>query len=262
VAGALPNLRFLAGGSTEFIEKAIDGCHVFLFGNRSAQARQVQFEPQAVGLAAIWDAWTGKTQRLTPAAGPHGVAYSFALPIGEIRFVVIAPAVQPVGALTADWHMDAMRDWPTSIVELGSKGWHLIVHGQSAGAHPVNLELEMKNLSDWATLPQLRDVSGEGGYTTDLQVDPGWLAPGRRLWLDLGEQHDAAIVEINSVIIAAPVCAPFLVVMTQALKPGSNVVKVPVITTPNNSVAMLGAGGFGLHPAGLVGPVWLRMGIE
>ena len=257
-----PNLTFLNEASTPFLEKAIGDQRVFFFGNLEDEEKEVAFRTRTIGNAELWDSWTGGTKRLCARRAGGAEDISFKLAPHETRMVVIDPTkivdASCDGAGSAFAMAQAER--PSPVMEVGTGGWALHVSGQGAGGRPIDMDLQLRALTDWTTMPQLHDLSGEGRYTTTFMVDPAWLRADRQYWLDLGDVRDAAVVQINDRAIPVPVAEPFKVDVTGALKPGQNNLVVDVVNTPNNSYAATTPGYYGFRPAGLMGPVWLKIG--
>ena len=59
--------------------------------------------------------------------------------------------------------------------------------------------ITMDQLSDWSQSsdPGVKYFSGIGTYTTTVQASPDWFRTGARLWLDLGDVKNLAVVSVN-----------------------------------------------------------------
>jgi hypothetical protein len=71
--------------------------------------------------------------------------------------------------------------------------------------------------------------SGTGVYTKTIQVPSGWLIPGAKLWLDLGNVKNIAEVSVNGKPLGVVWKPPFRVDATAALKAGANDLEIRVI---------------------------------
>lgn len=91
--------------------------------------------------------------------------------------------------------------------------------------------------------------SGTGIYTRTVELAPEDLA-GRRVRLDLGEVHDLAEVTVNGTTLPVAYWAPYVVDVTDALRPGVNTIEVAVTNTLANERNQN-------RPSGLAGPVSL-----
>lgn len=134
------------------------------------------------------------------------------------------------------------------------------------------------SLSDWTKHgdPGVRYYSGRAVYqkTFDYTPSAAGASAGGRVWLDLGEVRDVAVVRVNGREVATLWIAPWRVDVTAALQPGANTLEVEVINPWNNrlvgdlalppaqrrtslSLATVKARA-PLIPAGLLGPVTLQ----
>jgi hypothetical protein len=93
--------------------------------------------------------------------------------------------------------------------------------------------------------------SGSGVYRTSLSVTKAQLE-ARKLLLDLGEVREIAQVTVNGVLLPRALWAPYVVDVTDALRPGTNTVEVRVTNTLLNRRSKTPP------PSGLLGPVTLR----
>ena len=89
----------------------------------------------------------------------------------------------------------------------------------------------MDQLSDWSlnTDPGVKYFSGIGTYTKTVQASPDWFKKGVRLWIDLGEVKNLAVVSVNGKRVGEPWHSPFRVEVSTALKPGENEVTIQVV---------------------------------
>jgi hypothetical protein len=71
--------------------------------------------------------------------------------------------------------------------------------------------------------------SGTGTYRKTVQAPAGWFESGAKLWLDLGDVKNIAVVAINGKELGTYWKAPFRVDVTSALKPGANLLEIKVI---------------------------------
>jgi (4-O-methyl)-D-glucuronate---lignin esterase len=90
--------------------------------------------------------------------------------------------------------------------------------------------LTFDRLASWSTNADagVKYFSGTATYTTTIQADPAWFAPGDHQWLDLGDVQNLADVSVNGANLGIVWKKPFRVDITSAAKPGANVVEVKV----------------------------------
>jgi (4-O-methyl)-D-glucuronate---lignin esterase len=91
--------------------------------------------------------------------------------------------------------------------------------------------ITMTQLSDWSHSenPGVKYFSGMGTYTTTLQASPNWFKTGARLWIDLGDVKNLAVVTVNGKELGETWHAPYRVDATAPLKPGTNQITIKVV---------------------------------
>ncbi|MFJ4467683.1 glycosylhydrolase-like jelly roll fold domain-containing protein [Streptomyces sp. NPDC089424] len=119
--------------------------------------------------------------------------------------------------------------------------WTLTLHQD--GAQPV-----VRPLGSWSDIARL--FSGTATYTKDVTLDASVLA-GRRIQLDLGAVREVAEVTVNGTTLPPVLWTPYVVDVTEALRPGTNHLAVRVSNTLSNERNKP-------LPSGLMGPVFLR----
>jgi hypothetical protein len=88
-------------------------------------------------------------------------------------------------------------------------------------------------------------------------VKEAWLAPGRKVYLDLGIVKEIAAVRVNGQSAGVLLWAPYRLEITKLLKTGANRLEIGVTNTLANRY---GQGRLGLREksaSGLLGPVRL-----
>lgn len=93
---------------------------------------------------------------------------------------------------------------------------------------PVSVRID--KFASWteSTDPAVRYFSGTALYKDTLRASDSSLAPGRQLWLDLGEVREIATVIVNGKPVATLWYPPFRVRIDQALHAGENTVEIEV----------------------------------
>jgi alpha-L-rhamnosidase/Glycosyl hydrolases family 2, sugar binding domain/F5/8 type C domain len=117
-------------------------------------------------------------------------------------------------------------------------------------AFPPNLgapaETDVPALESWTQItdPGIKYFSGTATYRKQLDAPQGWFQSGAKVMLDLGAVKEMAEVEINGKPIGGILWRPpFEVDVTQALKPGSNEIRVKVTNLwPNRMIGDLQPG--------------------
>jgi hypothetical protein len=90
--------------------------------------------------------------------------------------------------------------------------------------------ITMNALTDWSqnANPGVKYFSGVATYTNTVQASPDWIGSGGKLWLDLGDVKNLAVVSVNGQEVGEVWHAPYRLDVTSALKPGANEIKVQV----------------------------------
>ncbi|MEK7403905.1 MAG: glycosylhydrolase-like jelly roll fold domain-containing protein, partial [Acidobacteriota bacterium] len=115
----------------------------------------------------------------------------------------------------------------------------------------------------------VRYFSGVATYRKQLEIPRGFFGDGLRLFLDLGEVHVIARVRLNGREMGICWTRPYRLEITEAAKPGANLLEVEVANTWSNRLtgdAQPNAAGLTrtnvrwsattpLLPSGLLGPV-------
>ena len=91
--------------------------------------------------------------------------------------------------------------------------------------------ITMDELSDWSHSQDqgVKYFSGVGTYTKSVQASPEWFKKGARMWIDLGDVKNLAVVTVNGKEIGETWHAPYRVDATSALKPGANEITIKVV---------------------------------
>jgi hypothetical protein len=136
--------------------------------------------------------------------------------------------------------------------------------------------VQVNRLKSWTELnlpPEAQAFAGTATYATDFDLDK--LPDGARAELDLGQVEVIAKVELNGQSVGTAWAPPYRLDSTRFLKPGVNHLKVEVTNTWFNRLAYDAGlpeknrktwtingpgGGSPLKPAGLLGPVTVRLG--
>ena len=173
-------------------------------------------------------------------------------PLGKsLRVQVLAESAEPI-ALTATYRgrsVSRSLDRSEGLTPVTVEGpWQFRLEG---GDKPA----AERPLGNWTD--EFPIFSGTGWYEKEIDVPKEWLAPGRKVFLDLGVVKEIANVKVNGKSEGVRLWSPFRVEITQFLKPGSNRLEIGVTNTLANR---FGQGRPGLPekpPSGLIGPVRL-----
>lgn len=245
----------------QFAHRKLPDVDIYFVDNRSDQAASFDATFRVKGKQPeLWRAETGSAEpaSFTQSAGrttvplqlePWGAVFVvFAKPTAKASEVLPKAVETPVATVAGPWKVAFQpgRGAPDSIA--------------------------MNELSDWSRSDDsgVKYFSGAGTYTTTVQVSPESLKGGARMYLDLGDVKNLAVVSINGKEVGEVWHAPYRADVTSVLKPGGNEIAIKVVNSWVNRLIgdeQPGAAKFTfadvepyranspLLPSGLLGPV-------
>ena len=272
-----PDFRFESaapGADLDFTHRSAPGAEIYFVRNKTPHWADVQAEFRVKGRQPeLWDAATGE-HRDQPAYEftAQGTKLPLRLePQGAI-FVVFRRPARPSAAPPA---LPAPAPQVLSI----PGPWKLSFVSGPAAPEPVRLT----QLRSWTASPDPKEkyFSGLAEYETEFSLPSAWLTPGRTARLDLGDLWAVAEVSLNGRDLGVVWKRPFTAEATNALRPGTNKLKIRVANNWVNRLVgdaqpgapphaartnVLTTGGANprpwkdveLHESGLLGPVRLE----
>ena len=245
----------------EFVHRKLEDGDIYFVDNRSDKPAVVDATFRVAGKQPeLWHAETAKTEAPSFSAADGRTSVPLSLePWGTVFVVFRKP--------TAETHHVIAPVTETLLATL-SGPWKLAF--QPGRGAPESIEME--SLSDWSKNadPGVRYFSGIGTYSKVVDVPAAWLSSSEKLWLDLGDVKNLAVVTINGNRVGEAWHTPYKVDITQALHAGKNEVRIEVINAWVNRLIgdqQPGAAKFtfaDIHPykatspllaSGLLGPV-------
>ena len=222
----------------------------------------------AVEVAALMKSM-GRPDRLLPSRavrlviGPKGEVERTFWASGKYRFANASGRTETVKVTGIPSPMEVVGPWE-------------VVFQPPQGA---SKQRSLDTLIDWTSHSDdaVRHFAGKATYRKTFEL-PASMA-GKRLCLDLGKLHDVATVRLNGREVATLWMAPWQVDISEVAKAGENVLEIEVVNTWYNRLAgdmklpedarttYLRAPSAvpinaTLKPAGLLGPVTIRAGVE
>jgi Glycosyl hydrolases family 2, sugar binding domain len=93
--------------------------------------------------------------------------------------------------------------------------------------------ITMNELSDWSHSddPGVRYFSGVGTYKKSVQAPSRWFRKGSRLWIDLGDVKNLAVITVNGKNLGQVWHTPYRLDVTSALRPGENEITIEVVNS-------------------------------
>lgn len=262
---ATPDFRVLAadeGADLRFAHRVSAEGDFYFLTNQSGRAieARVDFRVGDRG-PELWDATSG---RIAPApvfsAEAGRTALTLALAAGDSVFVVFrharpagwAQSVTRNGAalaipspawLAADGRLAAREggDYRVTLSDGSERSLHLapppapvelrgawkVSFAAPRHAPPARTLSALGSLTEQSD-PAVKYFSGIASYETDFTIDAATLAPGRRVFLDLGEVHDLARLTLNGRPLTILWRAPFVVDISATVRAGANTLRVEV----------------------------------
>ena len=195
----------------------------------------------------------------------HVTACSTGHAVREGSSIVVVDA--PGEATTCMFSDGQQRKAGVSPRTLDLTRWHLQVD-ETTPTGPRHHDLENTSLTDWRSIPELRDAVGRATYSTTFELAPDWAADkGRETLLSVGEVAGAMQLKVNGHLVTEQTTGFGRWAVGMWLHTGTNTITVRLDTTLLNRMAALQATGDAryqtgptpLQPAasGLLGPVTL-----
>jgi hypothetical protein len=242
---------------------------IYFISNQLGQEQTLQIYFRVAGKAPeIWDPVTGEIiTSISFSNNEHRTQLPVQLPPFGSLFIVFrnqapAPAARPAGK---------NRITTTSIDTLDN-AWTVNFDPHFGGPSKT---VQFDKLQDWTTNADsaIKYYSGTASYSQQFFFKKP--ANNKRIWLDVGEVANIATVYVNGVNCGVAWTAPYRVDITNALREGSNDVKIEVTNTWANrligdqflpaekritwTTAPFRLKGKPLLKAGLLGPVTLNI---
>ncbi len=204
----------------EFVHRRLNDVDIYFVDNRSDREAAINAKFRVAGKQPeLWHAETGITEPVSfeIADGrttvplrlePWGTVFViFAKPTTETSHVAPAAKETNLATVSGPWKVGFQPD---------------------RGA-PESITLN--ELSDWSKNadPGVKYFSGIATYKNTVQAAPDWFRDGARLWLDLGDVKNLAVVKVNGQEVGQAWHAPYRLDVTGALKPGANEIEVQVV---------------------------------
>jgi hypothetical protein len=243
--------------------KLADG-DLYFVDSRNDKAQSLDASFRVTGLVPeLWHAETGRSEAVAWRVEGRRTVVPLSLGPWEAVFVVFRKPTQARAGTPAATHGEPLAtldgNWQVSF---------------QTGRHaPATAELPLGSWSDNSD-EGIRYFAGTGTYSRALDVKPGWLGKGVRLWLDLGEVHELAEVIVNGKSLGVAWRPPYRIDIAPALHGGKNTLEIAVTDLWVNrlirdaqpdvkdaftfTVPKFYKGKEPLVPSGLIGPVKLE----
>ena len=229
IADALASLKVAADfeytkpqADTElaYVHRKLAGGDVYWVSHRNARAEDVEATFRVEGKAPeLWHADSGTVEPASYRTAEGRTIVSLTLQPNDAVFVVFRKAATAPSRAIAK-----PVETKLSTVE-GS--WD-VAFQPNRGA-PATITLPA--LVSWHEHadPGVKYFSGTGTYTKTIQAPADWFQAGAKVWLDLGDVKNIAVVSVNGKPLGTYWKVPFRVDATAALKPGANTLEIKVV---------------------------------
>lgn len=251
--------------------RAGDGFDIYFVSNQRNEERELAVSLRVSELRPeIWDPVTGDQRNEMEYRIINGRSV---IPLklagnGSV-FIVFRKTRTRTPVLWPGKNVDFFLNQPDTI----NHAWTVSFESTAGGpSQPVVFE----QLSDWSTNTdnRIRYYSGTAVYNTVFDWDTSRV--GKRIWLNVGKVYNMASVYVNGKSCGVAWTAPYRVDITNAIRPGSNELRIEVSNTWANrlkgdlllpekeritfTTSPLWLKDKPLLPAGLLGPVTLKIG--
>jgi hypothetical protein len=202
-----------------FVHRRLSDGDVYYLSNRTERAENIDATFRVSGKRAeLWHADTGITEPVSYRIENGRTSVPLRLDPNESVFVVFR---EPVSSASAA--VPARRETPVATVE---GPWDVRFSPDLGGP----AQTTFARLASWTenSDPGVKYYSGTATYTKTIDALAAWFQNGQRLTLDLGEVRELAEVSVNGQALGIAWHPPYRVDITNALKPGANMLEIKV----------------------------------
>ncbi|PVG81458.1 hypothetical protein DDE18_18430 [Nocardioides gansuensis] len=249
----------------------------FLVNNESGEPVRTTATFPVSGTPELWDPATGATDPFPAytAAARTTNAELVLEPYETVAVVFREPVASPTHLTSSPLEVVEVTDSPAGMTATvaadqagswtltGVRGGRQVRGTATLGEAPAPIALDgnwsvrldragaetlQRPLGSWTAIDPR--FSGSATYTREVELSTADV-DGRRMLLDLGGVRDLAVVTVNGTRLPTALWSPYVVDVTDAVRPGLNTIEVKVINTLANERNKI-------LPSGLLGPVSLR----
>jgi hypothetical protein len=209
-----------SGSNIEFAHRKLNDGDIYFVDNRSDHKEAFDATFRVAGKQPeLWRAETGTTEAVSFKVVDGRTTLPLSLePWGTVFVVFRNPTSE-----TSHTVPEVMETRVTTI----DGPWDVAFQPGRGAPNSIT----MAELSDWShnDSPGVKYFSGVGTYTKTIQASPQWFRKGSKMWIDLGDVKNLAVVTVNGKEIGETWHAPYRVDVTSALKPGANEITIKVV---------------------------------
>jgi hypothetical protein len=205
------------------VHRKLDDGELYFVDNRKPRAEQLEATFRVTGkVPELWDAATGTTRAVSYKTEGGRTRVPLALDPDGTVFVVFRKAAVAASAEVAEPVLKPVA----SLHEALNSNW-TVSFEPNRGA-PA--KIDFARLSSWSEddRASVKYFSGTATYAKTVDVGAEVLAPGKRVWFELGDVAELAAVTINGKAVGTAWKTPYRLEVTGALKPGANRIEIAV----------------------------------
>ena len=252
------------GSGLRYVHRALADGDLYFVSNPEAKAKAVDLSFRIAGKAAeIWRADSGAGAAASYRTQGARTIVPLQLTANDAVFVVFRAPGPPQRQVPAET--------TTTLATLAGP-WRIVFPVAEGAPAPI----DAGKMSSWTESgdPKVRYFSGTATYAATFTAPAGWRKGRGRLVLDLGEVKNLAQARVNGRSVGIAWKPPFVLDVTDAVRPGRNRLEIGVTNLwPNRLIGDRQPGakdlkvfasfdpfppGAPLLPSGLLGPVTLR----
>ncbi len=202
-----------------FVHRKAAETDLYFVDNRSNRTESLETTFRVEGRTAeLWHPETGKIEPISYQIAEGRTTIPLTLAPFESVFVVFRKPTTET-AVTIPTPQE-------TLIKTLDGAWN--VSFQSNRGAPA--QVKMDTLASWSESADagVKYFSGTGTYTKTVKASAEWFKSGARVWLDLGSVKNIAEVSVNGKKMGIVWKTPFKLDITDALKPGNNLLSIAV----------------------------------
>jgi len=211
------------GSELMFVHRQLSDGEIYFVDNRASRAQDVNATFRVSGkVPELWDAATGEARPAAYSIANGRTTVPLHLDPDGTVFIVFREAAKTNVLQLPEPHETALA----ALDEELNKHW-LVTFEAGRGAPETAV---FDTLGSWADSADfgIKYFSGSASYAKSIEIPEDAIAPGARVWLDLGDVREIAEVAVNGKYMGIYWKTPFKIDVTGAIKPGRNRITIQV----------------------------------
>ena len=214
--------------SVLWTHRTMPGADIYFLSNQSGEKIDITPTFRVTGLKPqIWDAVTGDVRLLHDySQSQHGISVPMMLEPGQSQFIVFT------SDSTGDVHTGYNDNFPLrqELLEVGGS-WTVVFDNPVIN---VRKKQTFNTLWDWSVSDNdaIKYYSGTAEYSTEFTLDS--ISAGKDIFINLGKVGVMAEVTVNGKFAGGTWIHPYVLNVTDLVKPGKNTLKIDVVNLWRN----------------------------